>query len=421
MIIKKDLSIYLLLFFIFFGTILSIDIGFTLKISQVLAVSSLINLSLRFLKDDNDYNKFQILDFFPFLIFILAIIPSLGNPHFYSEFYEKIDPVKLFFNYLVLQLICFSIAFSLNTKEKLKKSLKYIFTGFLCVLSFGYIQQFLYYFDSYEPSNYIGFHQLNVDYYGPFFRFSPATFANEFGEILQTILIFLSLFLYYFKNSVSLIKRNIILVSFIMSSFALILNFTRISWIVLFLFFLWLFSFEKFKILNKILFFISISLLGLLIYYLLSETNIALFISILDRFSELSEFSNTSVGTRLEAWEITKNLFFERPITGHGLGVASETHNVPLQLLAETGFQGLIGFYLLMFYLVHKFYKMIKKTSDIFLKFLSKSLFYSLIGCLIFDLTNHGIYHFILWLIIGLGLATESVIKFNKESFELKS
>jgi hypothetical protein len=66
-----------------------------------------------------------------------------------------------------------------------------------------------------------------------------------------------------------------------------------------------------------------------------------------------------------------------------------------------------------MFYLLHKFYNMTKKAKDIFFSFLSKSIFYSLIGCLIFDLTNHGIYHFILWTIIGLGLATEKVINSN--------
>jgi hypothetical protein len=50
LVIKKDLATYLLLLFIFFGTILSIDIGFTLKISQIFTLFSLINLLIRFLK-----------------------------------------------------------------------------------------------------------------------------------------------------------------------------------------------------------------------------------------------------------------------------------------------------------------------------------------------------------------------------------
>lgn len=413
LVIKKDLATYLLLLFIFFGTILSIDIGFTLKISQIFTLFSLINLLIRFLKNDSDINNFKILDFYPFLIFIIIVIPSLGNPHFYSEFYEKVDSVKLFFNYLFLQLISFSIAFSLNTEEKLKKSLKYLFLGFISILGFGYIQQILYYLDIYEPSNFIGFHQLNVDYYGPFFRFSPATFANEFGEIIQTFLIFIITFLYYFRSKISFIKKVNLNIILLLSIFALILNFTRISWIVFVLFLISFFSLEKTKISTKIFSSIFLIITSIFIYYLFTETNIGLIVSIFDRFTELSEFSNTSAGTRVEAWEISTKLFFERPITGHGLGVATETHNVPIQLLAEIGVQGLLSFYFLMFYLLHKFYNMTKKAKDIFFSFLSKSIFYSLIGCLIFDLTNHGIYHFILWTIIGLGLATEKVINSN--------
>ncbi len=54
---------------------------------------------------------------------------------------------------------------------------------------------------------------------------------------------------------------------------------------------------------------------------------------------------------------------------------------------------------------------MFKVTQDTFLKTLSLSIIFTFSGCLLFDFTNHGIYHFILWLTIGLGLATEKIIK----------
>lgn len=410
LLIKKNLALYLSLFFIFSGTLFSVDVGFTFKAAQFFSLFSIINLLIIFLKNDHDYNKFKPIEFAPFLLFIVCIIPSLGNPHFFSEFYERIDPVKLFFNYLFLQVICFSIAFGINTEAKFKKALKCILGSFLMMLGFGCFQQIFFYLGLYNPELYIGSHQLILDFYGPFYRFAPGTFANEFGEITQTILIFLTLLLYFFKKEIKFSKKFGIYLVCVLSSVALVLNFTRISWIIFAVFLLGFLGLGKTKISTKVGIFLITFFIGVLAYFLYTETNLAVIVSIFDRFSELSELSGSSAGTRLEAWNISLNLFMERPLTGHGLGVASETHNVPIQLLAETGVQGLLGFYFLMFYLLNKFFRMTKNSLSTFQKFVSLGLFYSLIGCLIFDLTNHGIYHFILWTIIGLGLALEKII-----------
>ncbi len=409
-LLKKNLAVYLSLIFIFLGTLVSVDIGFTFKATQFFSLFTLLNLVILYLKNDKDYNKFRVFEFYPFIIFVITILPSLSNPHFYSEFYEKVDSVKIFLNYIFLQIICFTLALSLNTKLKLINALKMTFTSFLLVLTFGFFQQIFYYLGLYDPNLYVGFHSLIVDYYGPFLRFSPGTFSNEFGEIIQTVLIFLSIFIYNFKDKISTLNKIYIYNIWLISVIALILNFTRISWIVYFLFILSFFGFSKGRIKEKLFLVLSIITIASITYFLYTETNIAVIVSIFDRFIELSELSSSSAGTRLEAWEISYNLFLESPIIGHGLGTASETHNVPLQLLAETGIQGLIGFYFLIFYLLNKFFKMIKRTEDLFLKSISIAVFYSLLSCVIFDFTNHGIYHFVLWLIIAFGLSIEKNI-----------
>ena len=415
LLLKKNLATYLSLLFIFFGTLLAIDVGFTFKATQFFSIFSLFNFFIMYLKGDKDYNRFSFYNLLPFIIFIVTILPSLTNPYFYSEFYEKVDPVKIFFNYLFLQVIAFSVAINLNTENKLFLALKFIFCSFILVLGFGFIQQLGYYLGLYNPNLYVGFHSLIVDYYGPFLRFSPGTFSNEFGEIIQSFLIFLTVFIYNFKEKISPFKRFFFNSVWLVTIIALILNFTRVSWIVYFLFVSIFFGFSKGKIKAKIFLSSFLILISSLSYFLYTETNIPVIISIFDRFSELSELSSSSAGTRLEAWEISLNLFMKSSITGHGLGTASETHNVPLQLLAETGIQGLIGFYFLMIYLLNKFFKMIKSTGNLFLNSLSISVFYSLSGCIIFDLTNHGIYHFVLWLIIALGLAVEKVIAIDNK------
>lgn len=411
LLIKKSLSVYLSLLFIFLGTLIAVDIGFTFKATQFFTIFSLLNIIIIYLKKEQDYNRFKLLEFAPFILFIVTVLPSLANPHFYSEFYEKTDPVKIFFNYIFLQLICFSIAISVNTKNKLLNCLKYSLYSFLLVLGFGFFQQIAYYLGFYNPNLYVGFHSLIIDYYGPFLRFSPGTFSNEFGEITQSILIFFTVLLYNFRKKIPLFKKLGLQLILFLSLVALVLNFTRISWIVYVLFLFCFFGIGKNKLKER--FFLSLFTVFIIAitYFLYSETDIPVIISIFDRFSELSELSSSSAGTRLEAWDISLNLFLERPFTGHGLGTASETHNVPIQLLAETGVQGLLGFYFLIFYLLHKFYKMIYKSSDLFLKSVSLAVFFSLAGCIIFDFTNHGIYHFVLWLIIALGLATEKIIK----------
>ena len=47
-----------------------------------------------------------------------------------------------------------------------------------------------------------------------------------------------------------------------------------------------------------------------------------------------------------------------------------------------------------------------RKIKDPFLKNTQLSLFIAYLGCIAFDLTNHGVVHFVFWFVIALGLAT---------------
>ncbi|MFN4149953.1 MAG: O-antigen ligase family protein [Candidatus Sericytochromatia bacterium] len=405
LLITEGLSFYFMLLFIFFGTIASINIGFTLKASQLFSILALGNLFIL-----KKISKENLIIFLPLIIFISSILPSFISPKVFSEFYEASSNLRFLFNLSFLYLISFVTLSYIDTKEKLKKSILTIFISYLLVLVFGIIQQIGFYTGVYNPIDYIGKHSLFVDFYGPFLRISPGTFANEFGEITQVILIFLSNFLIFMRKEISPLTKNFLKVSLLFSLIALVINFTRISWIVylLYLPIIFFVSKPKFKTVLKICGYIC-ALFGILVYIQI-KTNILTLIPIVDRFAELSDLSQNSAGTRLEYWKESYNLFIESPMVGNGFGSTLDTHNVPLELLSGSGLIGFLGFYSLMVFISYKFYIMYKKTNDTFLKAISLSLFLGISSCIIFDFTNHGIFHFILWIIIGLGLATNKII-----------
>jgi O-antigen ligase len=351
------------------------------------------------------------------IIFISSILPSFISPKIFSEFYEASSNLRFLFNLSFLYLISFVTLSYIDTKEKLKKSILTIFISYILVLLFGFIQQIGFYTGIYDPTDYIGKHSLFIDFYGPFLRISPGTFANEFGEITQVILIFLSNFLIFMRKEITSLTKNFLKVSLLFSLIALVINFTRISWIVylLYLSIILFISKPKFKTVLKICGYIC-ALFGIL-FYIQIKTNILTLIPIVDRFAELSDLSQNSAGTRLEYWKESYNLFIEKPLVGNGFGSTLDTHNVPLELLSGSGIIGFLGFYILITFILYKFYTMYQKTNDKFLKMISLSLFLGLNSCIIFDFTNHGIFHFILWVIIGLGLATNKIINRNNITY----
>ncbi len=422
LLLKQGLALNLMFLFIFAGTLFSVDIGFTLKASQVLAIFAFFNIVIQHFSCRDrtvfcPYNyNFFVSTFFPFIIFFISILPSLTMPTLFSDIYEPVSGFRFIFNYLFLQLITFSIAFEVSNKQKLKQAIKYCFLSYLLVLSFGFFQQIGYYSGFYDPFDYVGTHSLFVNFYASFLRISPGTFANEFGEILQSCAIFLTAFIFLMKDKLEKKVKLFLWSILVLTIAALLINFTRIAWLVYFLYLIALFFITKPALKIKIFIISSILFLGTVLYFINLETGLLEILPVLDRFSELSDLSaNTSAGLRWQTWEESYKLFLESPFIGNGLGTTIETHNVPLELLSETGIIGFCGYSILMFSLFLKFYKMSRVNSGIFLKTVAISITFTFLGCLIFDLTNHGLYHFILWLTIGLGLATERIIRSEGE------
>jgi O-antigen ligase len=385
LIIKPEVCIKLSLLSIFLGTLLSIDLGFTLKASHIFSFLFLISsFALKKYKIDKIYN------FIPIIILLVFFIPSL-----FSDEIEN-NPTRYFFNLFFLIIITVSIYNFINNEKNLKTTFNYIFISYLVSLLFGIFQQIGYYLGIYNPNDYIGFHSTFVDFYGPFLRISPGTFANEYGQIIQTICI--CLVIYFSKHN----KGNLFLYFvFILSLIALLINFTRISWII-FASFLILFFIRKHTL--KTIF--STSLILVVLFYLENKFGLLSYFYILDRIFEILNLSEgTSSGIRFNQWVESLGKYENNYLIGLGLGSRIETHNIFIEILSETGIIGLFGlmtFYLSLLFYSYKNYKIRKD-------FYSYSILLTMISNIVFDITNHGLYHFIFWINIAIGLAIKKL------------
>lgn len=392
---------------LFTGILTALPIGFTLKGPQIFVLLGLSAWILSFLRRD----KTPGLSYgwvWPFIGFVLCILPSflmveqqqlvLGKPE---------TALRLLLNYGWLQLFTLLILLEVHNKTRLLQVLKWAGLSFLLSLAFGYAQQVGFYSAYYDPVAWIGKHSSIVDFYGPFLRLSPGTFANEYGEILQTMGILWVGWIYLQPKP----KRaaHFILLAVIMLS--LLINFTRASWLVFFMgaFLVLVLSGLRFWALTSLLC-LGTATLGLLFYlsHLILQASVLL--SIGQRFTELGQLQTHSAGERLLSWDTAWRAFLNSPWIGNGWGLYVGTHNVPLELLAETGLLGCLAFYALMFWCAGLMYAAWRQSLDPELKALQISLLVAFLGCLAFDLTNHGIYHFVLWFCLGLGLACARII-----------
>ncbi len=417
---------------LFLGVLTAVPVGFTLKAPQLFALMGLLAHSLQWLlqrvqQKSYPYSPVPLSWGIPFGVMVLSFLPSFYRLSA-SEAALNADSggVRLLFNLLLLLcFVCFALL-RLRTPEQLLTAVKLGLLSCGLSLGFGFLQQLGFYGGIYDPFAYLGSHQSLVDFYGPFFRFSPGTFANEYGEILQTSGFF-ALMLLYLPRSKSQSNRvseagfrwpyGLLLCAIIV---ALILNFTRASWLVFAVGALIQLAYARFSTLRLLGVAIAgVSVLGVLFYVSQQVLELSLLLQINARFEELGSPQAYSAGQRLQTWALAWEAFLKAPWVGQGLGKFVQTHNVPLQLLAETGLVGFTGFYGLMGWCLLTLHRAYRLAIDPFLRSLLWTSGLGLLGCLAFDLTNHGIYHFVLWYCIALGLAAAGcVFRGEQETLE---
>ena len=388
---------------LFTGVLTAVPIGFTLKAPQLFALLGLGAAALTALRM-RQMPAFPWHWALPFCLFILTILPSfLRVDRGALGLAEAETSLRLLLNYGLLQGFTLLLLLTANRIERVIKLLNLAFISCALSLLFGAGQQIGFYLGVYDPFAYLGQHSSIVDFYGPFLRLSPGTFANEYGEILQTVGILLVGWLVLMPGKARHMPQALLLIAVMVG---LVLNFTRASWLV--------FAVGTFALLLaarlRLSALLGISLLGglalaLLLYLSQVLLEASVLLSVSQRFGEFGQLQGHSAGQRLQTWQLAWQAFLESPWIGQGWGRYGETHNVPLQLLAETGLMGFCGFYGLMLWSAVTMFRGWRVARDPLQRGLLLSFGIAFSGCLAFDLTNHGIYHFVLWFSLGMGLA----------------
>lgn len=416
---RPGLSLQAMLLTVFLGVLCAVPVGFTLKGPQFFALIGLVAHGVYPLWHGVSWRQLwrQPLPFpwqglVPFGLFAASLLPS-----FYlvsgSEVSLRADhsPVRLLFNLGFLYLFTLLLVLRLRSPRQLVQALHLGLISGALSLAFGFAQQFAFYLGVYNPFAHVGKHNSIVDFYGPFLRFAPGTFANEYGEILQSLglFAFMALYLPGFRYTG---KPRLALQLFLgLLVVALVLNFTRASWLVFAAALLVQMIYARFSAWRLLgLALGGTVVLGGLFYVSQQVLELSLLLQIGARFEELGAPQAHSAGQRLATWAIAWNAFLESPWIGQGLGKYVETHNVPLQLLAETGVVGFMGFYGAMAGFFGCCYQAYRRAQNAQLRSLLWTSALAVLGCLAFDLTNHGVYHFVLWYGVGLGLASAAVV-----------
>lgn len=209
------------------------------------------------------------------------------------------------------------------------------------------------------------------------------TFAhpNPFSYFLVVILILLICF---FIDTNSKTEKKYYLFSIILGITLLVFTYSRGAWAA-FLMALFLFGFFKYR---KQLFFGSI-IFSLSLFFLLSINNWLYRnynFSLLYSFAPTKRLAETlkwhpytsSLLWRLELWEDMKNVFWERPLLGQGLGTfeeealkrrgpysgSLEAHNDYLRVAVELGIIGLISYLLLILVFLKNSIILYKRITD---------------------------------------------------------
>ena len=394
------------------GVLAAVKVGFTLKASQLFALVGLGAWGARRLAGF-PAPTIPWKGLLPFTLFFVAVLPSLLNTDAQQvALAENQTSLRLIVNYLLLQAIALVIYLGIDTHQRLVQVIQLSFASCAISLLAGFAQQIGFYAGVYNPFNYLGLHSSIVDFYGPFLRISPGTFANEYGEVLQTTGILLCGWLYLIPQSPAMRRwRPAYLTLLGVLVTALIINFTRASWLVFSVGALSIFVLARLAGVRIGL--LALAFGGILrgLFYLsnrIAEANLV--VSVGERFGELSDVTTSSAGQRLDTWQVAWEAFLQHPWIGNGWGLYVFTHNVPLQLLAEVGLLGFVAFYALMGWVGVRMLSAWWRARNPLLKGLQITLFLAFGGCLAFDLTNHGVFHFVLWLTIAVGLANARLI-----------
>jgi len=346
-----------------------------------------------------------ILTFIPFFFYCIVFAYFTEN----KSVPQEVQPLFRSGLFITQYLFTFGAAFCVNACAQEKRRILCLYlTGFFLSLVVGYTLFW---------GNYLGFVpmktisrlcielQTEKQVTEIFWRFSPGSYPNEYGNVSSFVLSVLILLLAERKNF-SLFLYLFICMAFV----SLIFSTTRAAYLsfCVTLIYLCLISLPVRRIFLKL-----VCLGGCIVFILMRFFSFDFLHTLVQRFGHISLKTGSS-GVRIAEWIKGFNQLGHTPLWGTGFGHNIFAHNVYLELLYE---MGVIGCMLLLISFIHYFsehYLQIRKK--FFAQTDKREVLYNritvigLIHVLLFAITNHNMHHHLTWTIFfffNMGLVSK--------------
>lgn len=344
-----------------------------------------------------------LLSFFPFLMY--ALISSYFCINRPSLHYET-SMLSRVFLFVCEVFFMFGAAFYLRDRipalEKNRLICLYLY-GFFLSLLIGYIL-FIGYYVHIIPLQLIDRCTVITQFGWGILRFSPGSYANEYG-IVSSFVASILLLLIAEKNhpdfQIGFSKKTLYLF-FWLTFLALLLTTTRAAYLSFFFGMIYILCTSK-----RFRFMLCYVSLGVTALFILLGPKLKFLITILLGAFTPQGYKGHSIKMRFDHWTESFQAFSDFPIFGRGFGALFYIHNVYLEIFSELGVLGSLTLVMfgIIYFIQHN--KMIKK---IFLQrwalkkelFSNRTIVLGLIHVFWFAATNHNMNHHLTWMVFLL-------------------
>lgn len=407
----------ILVFFLPFERIPSLDVGMlTIKINQILALMTLTAwvLKMLFCKEKIVYNPLT----WPIIIFLLVCFISI----FQAGNIER--AIQVFIFTLFMAMISFLTVNMVNQTDKLKLAVRIIFFSTLVVCLFALYQFF---------GDLIGLGQgltgLKEGYTKATFGFPRMmAFANEPLYLANFLFIPLGMTIALFLQKIKFIKPSYLFTLLALVLIVFVLTVSRGAYLglaAMMVFFL-IFKFRKvFTWKNILIGLVTFSIVASSTVYFLMKAEPQAYEEFVKHVTVEDIIAGESIYGRLDSFQKAIQIWQENPILGIGMGNYGpyvknfpDAENVPgwdivnneyLEILAESGYLGLITFIIIFIVLIWRFFIVFYRSKDAFLKTILVGLMAALLAIMVQYNTFSTIYIMHIWFLIGLIIAVQNL------------
>ncbi len=333
-----------------------------------------------------------------FLIFILSLLPSFINT--YNILFSLRALISKNIKFVLLAIIMLDI---IDNRTKLKNLLTMALLSGLITIINASIQYFITHIDLLH--NYVSFKYREFYQHEPFIGFPTASFPypNDFAAWLLVFLLPVMAIIFMWNRRAR--NRIFYTLYFIPLFYFFILTKARGAWLGFFTGVAFLFFFRLKKIVLILLVLSFVAYLGI-------NRNIARYV-----------IQFTSIDDRITMWDNGWKIFKEHPVVGNGINTffekykrirndrfknerGSYAHNCFLQMAADTGIIGLMGFLYLLFVFFKSSVRRAIKLKDEFYKVFVLGLLAGILAFLVHSFFDTNLYSLplaaLFWFALGL-------------------